>query len=76
MKIGQRPVSAGPDSRGIAWGTPASRWVLAATVAGSGLAFLDATTVNVALPALGRELGASVAGLQWIIMPTRSRSHH
>jgi EmrB/QacA subfamily drug resistance transporter len=61
-------VSNGADARaGIAWGTAASRWVLAATVAGSGLAFLDATTVNVALPALGRELGASVAGLQWTI---------
>ena len=34
---------------------------------GSGMAFLDATVVNVALPAIGRELDASVAGMQWIL---------
>lgn len=52
---------------GIAWGTPAARWVLGATVGASGLAFLDATTVNVALPAIGAELGATVADLQWTV---------
>lgn len=51
----------------IRWGTPRARWVLGATVGGSGVAMLDATTVNVALPTLGRELGASVADLQWTI---------
>jgi EmrB/QacA subfamily drug resistance transporter len=51
----------------IVWGSPAARWVLLATVAGSGLAFLDATTVMVALPALGEEFDASVAGLQWTL---------
>lgn len=51
----------------IRWGTPRGRWVLGATVGGSGVAMLDATTVNVALPALGRDLGASVADLQWTI---------
>lgn len=51
----------------ITWGTPQARRVLLATVLGSGIAFLDATVVNVALPAIGRELGASVAGLQWIV---------
>jgi EmrB/QacA subfamily drug resistance transporter len=51
----------------LEWGTPAARWVLLATVTGSGLAFLDATTVNVALPAIGEELGAGVAGLQWVL---------
>jgi EmrB/QacA subfamily drug resistance transporter len=49
------------------WGTPEARWVLFATVLGSGIAFLDATVVNVALPTIGRELDASVAGLQWIV---------
>ncbi|MEV0402217.1 MFS transporter [Actinoallomurus sp. NPDC050550] len=43
------------------------RWVLAATVLGSSLAFLDATIVNVALPRIGKDFGASVAGLQWTI---------
>lgn len=41
--------------------------MLLATVAGSGLALLDATTVNVALPSLGEDLGASVADLQWTV---------
>jgi len=41
--------------------------VLLATVLGSGIAFLDATVVNVALPTIGTELDASVAGLQWIV---------
>jgi EmrB/QacA subfamily drug resistance transporter len=43
------------------------RWVLLATVLGSSVALLDATVVNVALPRLGDDLGASVAGLQWTV---------
>src|ERR1044072_6956352 len=31
------------------------------------MAFLDGTVVNVALPALGRDLHASTASLQWIL---------
>lgn len=38
-----------------------------ATVLGSGMAALDATVVNVALPAIGRTFGAQVAGLQWVL---------
>jgi EmrB/QacA subfamily drug resistance transporter len=55
------------DDDPVTWGTPRARWVLLATVLGSGIAFLDATVVNVALPTIGRELDASVAGLQWIV---------
>jgi EmrB/QacA subfamily drug resistance transporter len=47
--------------------TPAGRWVLAATVLGSGMAFLDGTVVNVALPAIGRDLDAGLSGLQWTL---------
>ncbi len=43
------------------------RGVLLATVLGSGVAFLDGTVVNVALPVLGRELHADMAGLQWTV---------
>lgn len=43
------------------------RWLLFASVLGSGLAGIDATVVNVALPALGDDLGASFAGLQWTL---------
>lgn len=51
----------------LRYGEPAGRWVLAATVLGSSLAFLDATVVNIALPAIGRDLGAGVAGLTWTV---------
>ena len=51
----------------VTWGTPTARWVLLATVLGSGIAFLDATVVNVALPSIGTDLNASVAGLQWLL---------
>lgn len=47
--------------------TATGRWVITATVLGSGMAFLDSTVVNVALPAIGRDLSAEVAGLQWIL---------
>jgi EmrB/QacA subfamily drug resistance transporter len=42
------------------WGT------LIATILGSGVVFLDSTVVNLALPALSREFGATFADLQWI----------
>ncbi|MFI7060667.1 DHA2 family efflux MFS transporter permease subunit [Kribbella sp. NPDC050124] len=51
----------------IVFGTSRARWVLAATALGSGMAFLDGTVVNVALPAMGEEFDAEVAGLQWIV---------
>ncbi|WP_227980588.1 MFS transporter [Nocardia spumae] len=47
--------------------SPSGRWVLLATVLGSGMAMLDATVVNVALPRIGDEFGASMAGLQWTV---------
>jgi EmrB/QacA subfamily drug resistance transporter len=43
------------------------RWIIAATVLGSSMAFLDATVVNVALPTIGRDLHTSLAGLQWTV---------
>jgi EmrB/QacA subfamily drug resistance transporter len=43
------------------------RWVVAAAVLGSGMASLDMTVVNIALPALGRDLNAAFDGLQWTI---------
>ncbi|MGH3260383.1 MAG: DHA2 family efflux MFS transporter permease subunit [Trebonia sp.] len=43
------------------------RWVLAATVLGSGVAALDATVVGIALPAIGRNFHASVASMQWVV---------
>jgi EmrB/QacA subfamily drug resistance transporter len=43
------------------------KWILAATILGSSLAFIDGTVVNVALPALQEDLKATVVGLQWVI---------
>ncbi|MGY1844839.1 MFS transporter [Modestobacter sp. SYSU DS0875] len=51
----------------VALGTPPGRWVLMATVLASAMAMLDATAVNVALPSIGAELGASLSGLQWTV---------
>lgn len=45
----------------------AGKWILAATILGSSLAFIDGTVVNVALPALQKDLGATVGGVQWVI---------
>ena len=42
-------------------------WILATTILGSSMAFVDGTVVNVALPTLQRELGASLAGVQWVV---------
>jgi EmrB/QacA subfamily drug resistance transporter len=48
-------------------GTTQGRAVLCATVLGSGMAFLDGTVVNVALPTISEDLGAGLSGLQWIL---------
>src|SRR2546421_10180916 len=47
--------------------TAQGRWVVAATVLGSGMAALDATVVGIALPAIGRDFHAGIAGLQWVV---------
>jgi EmrB/QacA subfamily drug resistance transporter len=47
--------------------SPGARWLIAAAVLGSGIAFLDSTVVNVALPAIGRDLRAGLTGQQWVL---------
>src|SRR5713226_4477514 len=44
-----------------------SRWTLAATVLASSMTFIDATVVNVALPALQADLHATITDVQWVI---------
>ena len=51
----------------LAFDSKAGHWVLAVAVLGSGMAFLDGTVVNVALPDIGRDFGASTSALQWIL---------
>ena len=43
------------------------RWILAATIFASSMAFIDGTVVNVALPFLQTELNATAIGVQWVV---------
>src|SRR6266487_1337943 len=42
-------------------------WVLVATILGSSMAFIDGSVVNVALPVIQRDLGATASDVQWIV---------
>lgn len=42
-------------------------WILAATILGSSMAFIDSTVVNVALPALQDSFHATVVSVQWVV---------
>ncbi len=42
-------------------------WVLATTILGSAMAFIDGSVVNVALPAIQSDLRASIGGAQWVV---------
>ncbi len=55
------------DVPGLAYASRQGRWVLLATILGSGVASLDATVVNVALPRIGDDLGAGLSSLQWML---------
>ena len=54
-------------SGGVRLRSGRGRWVLATAVLGSGIAQLDGTVVNVALPRIGADLDASLAALQWTL---------
>jgi EmrB/QacA subfamily drug resistance transporter len=56
-----------PAAAQVRFGEPAGRWVILATVLGSGLAMLDATVVNVALPSIGADFDADLGDLQWTL---------
>lgn len=43
------------------------KWALAATIIGSGMAFINGSVVNVALPAIQTSLNATVADMQWVV---------
>ena len=55
------------DGSPVALGTARGRWLVTVTVLASGMAFLDATAVSVALPSIGRQFGSSLSGLQWTV---------
>src|SRR5579871_3832264 len=56
---------ATPDAQRAA--RTAGAWILAATILGSSMAFIDGTVVNVALPALQRDLHATAADALWVV---------
>jgi EmrB/QacA subfamily drug resistance transporter len=55
------------SSTGISCDPNAQRWILAATILGSSMAFIDSTVVNVALPALQSSLHANIVDVQWVV---------
>jgi len=64
-----------PCDEGVIKSTPAAApcargsepWILAATILGSSMAFIDGTVVNVALPALQANLNATVRDVLWVV---------
>src|SRR5207247_3071134 len=69
------PSLAQPCHEGVILSAPAAApcssdaapWILAATILGSSLAFIDGSVVNLALPALQANLGATVIDVQWVV---------
>ena len=55
-----------PATGGVRYASTAGRWIIAATVLGSAMAFLDGSVVNVALPTIARDLHTGLTDLQWI----------
>jgi len=70
--IGAAPA---PCDRGVAECTRATEdapsrsrpWILAATILGSSMVFIDGTVVNVAVPAIQAQFNASAADVQWVV---------
>lgn len=59
--------STSNNAPGLRTGTAAGRWVITAAVLGSGVAFLDGSVVNAALPTIAKDLDAGLADLQWVL---------
>ena len=56
-------LAGAPDARAFGAGP----WVLAVSILGSSMAFIDGTVVNLALPALQTSLGATIGQVQWVV---------
>ncbi len=52
---------------GLPCAASSQAWILAATIIGSSMAFIDSTVVNVALPALQTSFHATVVEVQWVV---------
>jgi EmrB/QacA subfamily drug resistance transporter len=64
--VGDAPAEHG-GSAGLTVASAQGRWVLLVTILGSGLAQLDATVVNLALPHIGIDLHVGLRSLQWVV---------
>jgi EmrB/QacA subfamily drug resistance transporter len=51
----------------LVYSSAPGRWVVAITVLGSGIAAIDATVVNIALPTIGRQFHTGIGPLQWVM---------
>src|SRR5229473_1718694 len=67
--IGKSPCDEAAVQAGVFGRTCADSgfWVLAATILGSSMVFIDGTVVNVALPALQSDLQATISEVQWVV---------
>ncbi|MGE7137826.1 DHA2 family efflux MFS transporter permease subunit [Luteibacter sp. NPDC031894] len=61
------PPDALSDDEAVTCSESARRWTLVAAIVGSGMAFVDGTIVNVALPAIQQSLDATTADAQWVM---------
>jgi len=61
------PAAETAAPRSVRLSEASGKWVLFAAVLGSGIAFLDGTVVNVALPAIRDDMGGGFSGLQWTL---------
>src|SRR3982074_414552 len=55
------------EGRGSPGAAEAGPWILAATILGSSMAFIDGTVVNVAVPTLQAAFHATVVDVQWVV---------
>ena len=66
QSYGDRPEGPSPKAGDLVYSSGRGRWVVAATVLGSGMASIDATVVGIALPTIGRDFHSTVTELQWV----------
>ena len=67
MSTGSSTPPRSGDRGLLLYRSSAGRWVIAATVLGSGMAAIDATVIGIALPTIGRDFHASLSTLQWVV---------
>jgi hypothetical protein len=68
MNCGPTPcVERPPHLVSVSENPAGAGWILAATVLGSSMEFIDGTVVNVALPSLQSSFGAAGTQVQWVV---------